>query len=252
MTVSNTVQNTHTYTFDWQPDSLTWYIDDVAMRTLNRNDTYNTTTQQYHFPQSPARIELSLWPAGLTGNGEGTIDWAGGLVDWDSPDMTNGYYYAIVNEVTVECYDPPSGFSKNYGSNAYYYTTTYGTNDTVAIGGNSTELASFYATGDDHSVDPAASASSTAKGSKSTASASATPETVPGVSGGGNAGNSGTSDSSSSGSSGSDTSSASSSSSTSTGFVQGTGFSGTSESPPKVMAGSAVALLGFFIACLLM
>ncbi|KAK5123034.1 hypothetical protein LTR85_003600 [Meristemomyces frigidus] len=256
LTVSNTLQNTHTYTFDWQPDSITWYIDDVAMRTKNRNDTYNTTTQQYHFPQSPARIELSLWPAGLAANGEGTIDWAGGLVDWNSADMTNGYYYAIVSDVTVECYDPPSTFSQKYGSDAYYYTSTYGTNDTVAIGNNSTELASFYATGDDHSVNPDASASASASGSKSTASASATPQTVPGVSGGGNAGNSGTDSSSSgssnSGSSGSDTSSAASSSSTSTSFQQGSGFSGTSQAPPKDMAGSAVALLGFFVACLLM
>ncbi|KAK5129836.1 hypothetical protein LTR08_002773 [Meristemomyces frigidus] len=256
LTVTNTVQNTHTYTFDWQPDQITWSIDGNVMRTKQRNESYNTTTQQYHFPQSPARIELSLWPAGLEGNGAGTIDWAGGLVDWSSEYMSNGYYYAMVNDVTVECYDPPSTFDKDFGTKAYYYTTTYGTNDTVAIGNNDTILASFYATGDDPTKDPNAVAS--ASGSKSSASATATPQTVPGVSGGGNAGNSGaSSDSSSSGSSGSgssgsssDSSSAASSSGSSSSFQQG-GSAGTSQAP-KTVAGSAVALIGALAACLLL
>jgi len=99
LSVSNTVSNVHTYTFDWQPDSLTWAIDGQVLRTLNRNDTYNSTTGQYHYPQSPARVQLSLWPAGLQSNGQGTIDWSGGLVDWDSSEMQNGYYYAMVNDV---------------------------------------------------------------------------------------------------------------------------------------------------------
>jgi len=262
LTVSNTVSNTHTYTFDWTPDSLTWYIDGNAMRTKNRNDTWNSTTNQYHYPQSPARIELSLWPAGLSSNGEGTVDWSGGLVDWNSQYMQNGYYYAKVTDVNVECYDPPSDFDLNHGNKAYYYTTTYGTNDTVAIGNNNTELASFYATGDNASKDPNASASASASASTGSASASATPNTVPGVSGGGNLGNSG--GTANSGSSGSDSGSGSTGSSGSGGGSQGggstsfqqgvdsSGGSGTSQAPPRAVAGSAVALLGFFVACLVM
>lgn len=259
LTVSNTVQNTHTYTFDWTPDSLTWYIDGNAMRTKNRNETYNSTTGQYHYPQSPARIELSLWPAGLSSNGQGTIEWAGGLVDWNSNAMQNGYYYAMVNDVNVECYNPPSGFSNNHGSDAYYYTTTAGTNDTVATGKNNTQLASFYATGDDPKEDPnaSASASASASGAKSSASASATPETVPGVSGGGAQGIS-SEDSGSDSGSGSSASAAAGSQSTSssgsgsTSFSQGGGTSGTSQAPPRMVAGSAVALLGFIVACLML
>jgi hypothetical protein len=266
LTVSNTVSNVHTYTIDWTPDSLTWSIDGNAMRTKNRNDTWNATTQQYHYPQSPSRVQLSLWPAGLSSNGQGTIDWAGGLVNWDSDDMQNGYYYAMVNDVNIECYDPPSGFSNNFGDAAYYYTSTYGTNDTVAIGNNNTELASFLATGDNPKENPNASSSS-ASGSKptSSASASATPQTVPGVSGGGNAGNSGTDSPSGSGNAesasqgqtgtGSETSSGSSSQASSgssgTGFDQG--GSSSSQAPPRSnVAGSAVALVGFFIACCLL
>ncbi|KAJ9622059.1 putative glycosidase CRH2 [Taxawa tesnikishii (nom. ined.)] len=142
LTVSNTVTNTHTYTFDWQPDYIAWSIDGQVQRTKFRNETYNSTSGQYHFPQTPARIQLSLWPAGLAKNGQGTIDWAGGLVDWNSPYMTNGYYYAMVNDVSVDCYDPPAGY-KNQGSKSYKYTTTYGTNDTVAITNDNTILSSF-------------------------------------------------------------------------------------------------------------
>ncbi|KAK5724155.1 putative glycosidase CRH2 [Elasticomyces elasticus] len=267
LTVSNTVENTHTYTIDWQPDSLSWSIDGNVMRTLNRNDTYNSTTQQYHYPQSPSRVQLSLWPAGLSSNGEGTIQWSGGLVDWNSPYMQNGYYYAMVSDVTVKCYDPPDGWSNNKGSKAYYYESSYGTNDTIAIGNNSTELASFYATGDNPKVDPNASSSAKASGTKTasaaTQSASQAPETVPGVSGGGAAGISGTDSqgtaqggSANSGSSDSGTNSAAGAQSSSQGggstsFSQGGGSSGTSQAPPKLGAGSAVALLGFFVACLL-
>jgi beta-glucanase (GH16 family) len=243
---SDTRQNLHTYTFDWQPDSITWYVDGTPLRTKNRNETYNSTTQQYHFPQSPARIELSLWPAGLQSNGQGTVDWSGGLVDWNSEYMQNGYYYARFMNVSVECYDPPSGFSNNFGTKAYYYTSTYGTNDTVAIGNNNTVLDSFYATGDDKTINPSASSSGSA------ASATASVETVPGMSGGGNAGNGGSSSNSgsSSGTGSSSSSQSSSASGGSTSFSQGTGSS--SQAPPKVVAGSAVALLGFFVACLIL
>ncbi|KAF2767826.1 hypothetical protein EJ03DRAFT_295855 [Teratosphaeria nubilosa] len=246
---SDTRENMHEYTFDWQPDYITWSIDGTPLRTKYRNETYNSTTQQYHFPQSPARIELSLWPAGLSSNGQGTVDWAGGLVDWSSQYMQNGYYYARFAEVTVECYDPPTGFSNNHGSAAYYYTTTAGTNDTVAIGNNNTVLSSFFATGDNPKYNPSASASA----SGTSATSSSTPQTVPGISGGGARGDSGTSssDSASAGSDSSSPSSTGTSSSGSTGFSQGTDSTGTSQAP-KVVAGSAVALLGFFVACLLL
>lgn len=267
----------HTYTIDWQPDYISWAIDGEVLRTKNRNETYNTTTSQYHFPQSPSRIELSLWPAGLQSNGEGTVDWAGGLVDWDSQYMSNGYYYASVSDVTLECYDPPSGFSNNFGSDAYYYTSTYGTNDTVAMGNNDTILASFLATGDkpsycpagqDGCKDPKASGTSTTSAS-SKPTQSSEPETVPGMSGGGNAGNSGTTESSDTSgnanngasggaSSGSSSSGSSGSGGGSTSFDQGMDSSpgsgsgsGGSSGASHVVAGSAVALLGFFVAALL-
>lgn len=226
ITVSNTVQNTHTYTFDWQPDQLTWAVDGKVYRTLKKEDTMKDN--KYHYPQTPARVQLSLWPAGLSSNGQGTVNWAGGLINWDSPYMQNGYYYAQVKEVDVECYDPPSGTQKN-GDKAYYYTNIEGLESDVAIGNNNTILSSFYASGDDPKYNPSKSAG----GSQPTNTA----QTVPGLSGGGNQGINGASPSGSPGSSGND----------GTAFIQGEGSSDAS----TVFAGSAVALLGFFVAVLL-
>ncbi|EME46177.1 carbohydrate-binding module family 18 protein/Glycoside hydrolase family 16 protein [Dothistroma septosporum NZE10] len=255
LNTTDTRQNTHTYTVDWTPDTLIWSIDGQEMRTLKKSDTWNSTDQSYHYPQTPSRVQLSLWPAGLASNGEGTVSWAGGLVNWNSQYMQNGYYYAMVNDVSVECYDPPSGFSNNFGSNAYYYTSRVGTNDTVAIGNNNTVLASFMATGDN--PDAGKKSSGTQSASSASTSATDTPESVPGISGGGNAAVSDVnpatgqgSGSSSSGSSGS--SSGTTDSSGSSGFSQGGGSSGNSSDAPKIVAGSAVALLGFFIAALML
>lgn len=249
-------QNVHTYEIDWQPDQLTWGIDGKVLRTLKKSDTYNDTTKSYNYPQTPSRIQLSLWPAGLPSNGEGTIEWAGGLVDWDSPYMQNGYYFAMVNDVSVECYDPPS--TAGGKGDAYYYTSDAGTEETVMMGNNNTVLASFRASGNDMDYDPNAKASGTSS-SKSSSKATSMPETVPGISGGGNAASSGESpvensgsDSSSSSSSNSGSGSSSSVAGSDVAFSQGGGSDGTSEAAPRIIAGSAVALLGFFAVALMM
>lgn len=90
---------------------------------------------------------LSLWPAGLPTNAKGTIDWAGGEIDWNSPYMQNGYYYARFQEVTVDCYDPPSG-AQIKGSKTYKYTDEAGTNNTVAITDDEVILGSLRGTGE--------------------------------------------------------------------------------------------------------
>ena len=259
LTTTDTFENYHTYEVDWTPDSITWSIDGVSMRTKNRNETWNATSNQYHYPQTPARIELSLWPAGLASNGQGTVDWAGGLVDWNSQDIkTNGYYYAMVKDVNVQCYNPPSGANVT-GSDSYKYTGLGGTNNTVASTNDPTVLKSLLGTGTNMSADyaSAVSSSSSASGSKTaTSSASAATSdvaTVPGLTGGGpgtngHNGDSGSSVSSgSSGSASSSTSTAPSSSSTGIGgFSQGDGAKQGGGVPLKnerVLQGSVFAAL---------
>jgi len=184
LTVSNTNENVHEYCVDWKPDNLTWSIDGNDMRTINRADTWNATSNRFDYPQTPSRIMLSLWPAGLPSNDAGTIAWAGGEISWTSPFMQNGYYYAMVEEVTVDCYDPPQ-MAQIKGSKSYKYTDTAGTNNTVQITDDEMILASFYATGDNPNYNPNAKVS----GAKSSNMPQPTQETVPGMSGGGNRGN---------------------------------------------------------------
>lgn len=144
---SDTASSMHEYCIDWKTDSLTWSIDGNDMRTLNRKDTWNATSGRFDYPQTPARIMLSLWPAGLPTNGKGTIEWAGGEIDWNSKYMENGYYYARFQEVTVDCYDPPSG-AQVKGSKTYKYTDQAGTNNTVAITNDQVVLGSLMGTGE--------------------------------------------------------------------------------------------------------
>ncbi|KAF2421247.1 hypothetical protein EJ08DRAFT_517460 [Tothia fuscella] len=176
--VGNTVSQKHTYTIDWTPDELSWIVDGKTLRTKKRSETWNATSNRYDYPQTPSRVMLSLWPAGLPSNGKGTIEWAGGLIDWNSPYMQNGYYYAMFEDVKVQCYEPPSG-SKFNGGKGYIYSDLAGTNDTITGTNNLVVLKSLFASGDDPNNDPNAKASGTA------AKPSATPESVPGVSGAG-------------------------------------------------------------------
>ena len=184
--------------------------------------------------------------------------WAGGLINWNSPDVQkNGYFYAMYKEVNVKCYNPPNGANVT-GSKSYIYTTKDGINSSIAVTDDPTILKSLLGTGTDMDKNfPSASASASA------ASASATNvATVPGLTGagpgtdgtrGGN-GNGGSSGSSG-GSGGSGVSSATGSQSTGIGgFTQGNGDKKGSGAPPNsepVLRGSffaaVVAIVGMLV-----
>jgi beta-glucanase (GH16 family) len=235
ISLANTFENYHTYEIDWTPDTITWKVDGQVGRTKNRADTWNATSNQWDFPQTPARVQLSLWPGGLPSNGQGTIDWAGGLVDWQSPDMTNGYYYATFQSVTISCYNGTNGLGTNTGV-SYTYNNIAGTNNTVVDGNNPTVLKSLLGTGTNMSIgEPSSSASGS--------SPSSTVQTIPGLVGAGpgtdsHSGDGSSSSSASPGSGSSPTQSAGGSASSSStggsssggsssgGFNQGSGSSG--------------------------
>jgi hypothetical protein len=174
---------------------------------------------------------LSLWPAGLPTNGQGTIDWAGGLIDWNSPYMQNGYYYAMINDVTVECYDPPRG-AQGSGDETYLYTDRRGTNDTIELSDKTVILKSLYASGDNPDYDPEGTGTRP----------SSLPESIPGVSGAGVRND----DPSNNGTSG-QVSQAPLDGSSNSGFSQGTGgstgSSGGTSIHPERLGGSVLAIL---------
>ena len=156
-TDSDTFANFHTYELDWQPDSLTWSIDGNSVRTLSRDSTWNSTANRYDYPQTPARVQLSIWPAGISSNGEGTVQWAGGLIDWDAPDIKNvGYFYTQVKSVNVTCYNPPDDAIVK-GKNSYIYTDVSGLEKTVEVSDDQTVMNSLEDTGLDPTAGAAAS-----------------------------------------------------------------------------------------------
>ncbi|SPO42885.1 related to UTR2 - cell wall protein [Moesziomyces antarcticus] len=94
----------HTYTIDWSPNRLRWLIDGTVVRTLYRKNTLNAKDGLYHYPSSPMRLQLSIWGAGDGTFQQGTVDWAGGLIDWNK--APNGRFINMVKEVTITCNDP--------------------------------------------------------------------------------------------------------------------------------------------------
>lgn len=245
ISLSDTFENFHTYEIQWTPDSITWLVDGKVGRVKQRSETYNATAKQWNFPQTPARVQLSLWPGGLSTNAQGTIDWAGGPISWNSQDIkNNGYYYATFSEVSISCYNAQSPPGTNSGV-SYTYNNAIGLNNTVVDGDKPTVLKSLLGTGTNMSADyPHASSAS---GSKSSAAASASSSdlaTIPGLSGAGpgtngHPGDDSSGSSSAAGSSPTGSSSGSDSGSGSGGFSQGggSGDSGSSSSSKNSGAG---------------
>lgn len=76
------------------------------MRTLQKSDTIDASGVA-HYPTTPARVQLSMWPAGINGTAEGTVEWAGGMINWADPDYVaaGGQFYALVQSVDIKCAD---------------------------------------------------------------------------------------------------------------------------------------------------
>lgn len=251
--LTNTLTTEHEYEIDWTPERIRWSIDGSEVRTQQRSATWNATSNRYDYPQTPARVQLSLWPAGLPTNGQGTINWGGGLVDWTSEYVANGYYYAAFSEVRMECYEPPSG-ANIQGTVSYTYDNVAGTNDSVVIGNDPTVLESLLGSGTNMSADYPSAASSGSSSAETSEVA-----TVPGLTGAGPGTNGQRGDNISDGSSDSETESGSGSggstnteesSSAGTGFVQGGGSNGNGsgsgapiQRPEKVLQGSLFAVV---------
>ncbi|KAK9358616.1 concanavalin A-like lectin/glucanase domain-containing protein [Lipomyces starkeyi] len=247
VSLSDTFANWHTYTVDWQQDYIQWSVDGQVGRTLYKNSTQNTTSGEYNFPQTPSRVQLSLWPGGLASNAPGTIAWAGGEINWDSEDIQQyGYDYAIVKSVNVQCYSPPS--FANQSGKSYRYVNRNGTQESVIITNEDTVLASFDASGTDMSAGGSSSSSSTivdasmvSQSTSTTSSSSASSSSSSSTTGNGSSGISRTSTSTA----------ASSTSSAGSGFSQGGTTSPNAGTAISPASGSLVVLItfifGFFV-----
>ncbi|RDW72102.1 hypothetical protein BP5796_08136 [Coleophoma crateriformis] len=231
ISLSDTFDNYHTYEIDWTPDKITWSVDGKVGRTKNRADTWNATSNQWAFPQTPARVQLSIWPGGLATNAQGTIDWAGGAINWNSEDIqSHGYDYAMFQSVTVDCYNATKAPGTNTGV-SYTYNNAAGTNDTVIDGDKPTVLKSLVGTGTNMSA------------GLLDGSASATAQTIPGLSGAGPGTDGHASESASSGASATGSSTSSGSSAACSGFCQGVSGSGSSSQSGAEMLNAQTRML---------
>lgn len=57
------------YGLIWTPDLLSWTVNGNVVRTLTKTSTLENGL--YKFPQTPSRIQLSVWPAGVSGSPPG-------------------------------------------------------------------------------------------------------------------------------------------------------------------------------------
>ncbi|XBW35963.1 hypothetical protein QEN19_001536 [Hanseniaspora menglaensis] len=105
-TETSTFDNWHHYEIDWTPDMIQWLIDGRIVRTLQKVDTWDPIMKKYKYPQTPMKVHLSIWPGGSEGNSPGTIEWAGGLVDWDNAldILERGEFYCKVKKISITPY----------------------------------------------------------------------------------------------------------------------------------------------------
>jgi len=98
----NSVSGFHTYGVDWTQQKLDWLIDGKVVRTLTP-----AQVQGDFYPQTPMQLRIGSWAAGDPGNAPGTIEWAGGTIDY-----TKGPFDTLIREIKVIDYS--SGTSYRY------------------------------------------------------------------------------------------------------------------------------------------
>lgn len=117
--VSASTTTFHTYTIEWTTDALTWSIDGTAVRTLKYADAKGGK----EYPQTPMQVKLGTWVAGRSDAPEGTVQWAGGLANFDNG-PSNGYYKRVV----VDDY-----MGGNKAAKSYIYSDRTGTWESITV-----------------------------------------------------------------------------------------------------------------------
>ncbi|KAG0153854.1 hypothetical protein PDIDSM_1233 [Penicillium digitatum] len=100
--VTSPDESFHTYTVQWSKDTVNWLIDGANVRTLNYNDAQGCA----RFPQTPMNIHVGIWAGGAPTNGQGTIDWAGGLTDY-----SKGPYSMYIKSISVKNTNPAESYT---------------------------------------------------------------------------------------------------------------------------------------------
>ncbi|KAK6456938.1 concanavalin A-like lectin/glucanase domain-containing protein [Scheffersomyces xylosifermentans] len=67
----------HKYSVDWTPERIEWKLNGQTVRILNKDNSQG-------FPDSPMFIKFRLWAGGDPDNEQGTVEWAGGLTNYQT------------------------------------------------------------------------------------------------------------------------------------------------------------------------
>lgn len=82
--VENPMSDFQNYTVDWNQDRIHWIINGDVVRTLN----YSAAQNGSRFPQTPMNVRLGIWAGGDPSEPNGTIEWAGGEINYDKAPYT--------------------------------------------------------------------------------------------------------------------------------------------------------------------
>ncbi|KAI9013523.1 concanavalin A-like lectin/glucanase domain-containing protein [Hyaloraphidium curvatum] len=88
----------HEYTIEWAEDHVAWYVDGRHCRTVRKWD-WPLAGGDHLFPEEPPNIQFGIWDGGFY---DGTRDWVGGRIPWESPESDAGYDHTI-SWVRVDC-----------------------------------------------------------------------------------------------------------------------------------------------------
>ncbi|GAM42890.1 cell wall glucanase [Talaromyces pinophilus] len=100
----------HTYSVDWTPEQIQWFVDGDLKRTL----AYDDALSGENFPQTPMVLKLGIWAGGDSSEGEGTIEWAGGETDFSDAPFT-----MYVESVNITNYYPAESYTYSDTTGAY-------------------------------------------------------------------------------------------------------------------------------------
>ncbi|KAF2687984.1 glycoside hydrolase family 16 protein [Lentithecium fluviatile CBS 122367] len=114
------------YTIIWTAEQIVWQINGVTVRTLAPADSNN------QYPQTPMQIKIGAWAGGDSSNSPGTIEWAGGPIDY-----SKGPFSMQVKSLKVQDYS--TGTQYSYGDKSGTWQSIKSNGGQINSGGSPVE-----------------------------------------------------------------------------------------------------------------
>lgn len=134
----------HTYTIDWTPEHMKWFIDGAEIRHLN----YADAVGGLNYPQTPMKVKMGNWVGGGSKSPEGTREWAGGFAEWDQAPFT-----MVVQKIRITDGHP--------GAKSYTYTDNSGSWQSIKVEGGDGAQFNEETSSESSSVEPTTTKTST-------------------------------------------------------------------------------------------